>query len=339
MTADKLVSVIIPVYNAEKHLAATLTSIINQDYDNLEIVIVNDASTDSSRDIAQKLLAESGRNFQIIDHEKNRRVSAARNTGIYAAHGEYLWFCDSDDLAERNFVSELLRSAEEKNADVAFCGFRHYYEDEKRYEYVRSSLAENVYSGEKVLEAWIAKTISFRGVWNCLFSKKFLIDSSLRFFERCLLGEDEEFTVKALVAAKRISYVNKVLYAYVKHPEQSVAKYAADNVRLKMFKHVELAILRSGRYIRKNAQSRKLKIYAAGFILPDIIVKTLTISAQVNDYEQYNRTLKKLRHKSIRKLMIFSARFIAFKPELFFKSLMLLYAPNLYYKLRKGKQQ
>ena len=61
MTADKLVSVIIPVYNAEKHLAATLTSIINQDYDNLEIVIVNDASTDSSRDIAQKLLAESGR--------------------------------------------------------------------------------------------------------------------------------------------------------------------------------------------------------------------------------------------------------------------------------------
>ena len=129
MTADKLVSVIVPVYNSEKHIAAALSSIINQDYSSLEIIIVNDASTDSSREIAQDVLSHSARPHRIIDHPRNLGVSAARNTGLDAAKGDYVWFCDSDDLPDEHFVSVLCRKAHDNNLDAVFCGLKHYYED------------------------------------------------------------------------------------------------------------------------------------------------------------------------------------------------------------------
>lgn len=97
-----LVSVIMPAYNAETTIASSLESIITQDYPNIEIIIVNDASTDGTEKAARSVLERGGRPFRIITHKKNSGVAAARNTGIDVMHGEFLWFMDADDKAEKN---------------------------------------------------------------------------------------------------------------------------------------------------------------------------------------------------------------------------------------------
>ena len=114
---NKLVSVIVPTYNGEKFIAQTLESIINQDYENLEIIVVDDVSTDNTVSLVREILENSGRKFQLIQRTVNGRQSASRNTGLDAANGEYVMFFDHDDLAEKNFVSSLYKEAEDKQAD------------------------------------------------------------------------------------------------------------------------------------------------------------------------------------------------------------------------------
>ena len=123
-----LVSVIVPTFNGQDRIAKTLESIIAQDYENLEIILVNDVSTDNTVNVARDVLERSHRNFTIINRTKNGRQSASRNTGLDNATGKYVIFFDHDDLAEKNFVSDLLHEAESKNADIVFCDFEHYYE-------------------------------------------------------------------------------------------------------------------------------------------------------------------------------------------------------------------
>ena len=101
-----LISVVVPAYNAEKLIACSLESIIAQDYPNIEIIVVNDASTDTTEQAARRVLEGCGRPFSIITHTKNCGVSAARNTGIDSMKGEFVWFLDADDMAENNLVMD-----------------------------------------------------------------------------------------------------------------------------------------------------------------------------------------------------------------------------------------
>ena len=97
-----LISVVVPAYNRSSRIAYSLESIIVQDYPNLEIIVVNDASKDGTEQAARRVLESCGRPFSIITHKGNRGVSGARNTGIDAMKGEFLWFMDADGKAEKN---------------------------------------------------------------------------------------------------------------------------------------------------------------------------------------------------------------------------------------------
>ena len=114
ISSEPLVSIIIPTYNGENRIAKTLESIIAQDYGNLEIIVVDDVSTDDTVSTAKNILEKSGRKFMIIQRTVNGRQSASRNTGLDAANGKYIIFFDHDDLADKNFVSLLCADAEEK---------------------------------------------------------------------------------------------------------------------------------------------------------------------------------------------------------------------------------
>ena len=118
-TEYPLVSVIVPTYNNESKIFDTIKSIIAQDYPNIEIIVVNDASSDATESVARNALKDCGREFSIIEHKENRGVSAARNTGLDAARGEYVWFCDGDDLAERELVSTLMTLVMKHDCDAA----------------------------------------------------------------------------------------------------------------------------------------------------------------------------------------------------------------------------
>lgn len=333
MNTDKLVSVIIPLYNAAAHIEATLTSIIRQDYSSIEIIVVDDASTDSSPAAAKRLLEGSGRDFQLIRHTQNCGVCAARNTGLYASHGSYILLCDNDDLTEKNFVSSLITEAEHKNADIVFCGIKQYYESDNTLIDDPVTFKPDSLSPAKYLDAWASRKLYLWSVWNFLFRRELITANGLKFHEGCRLGEDTEFVLKAIACASRVSYVDAMLYTYVHHAGQASTARKGDV----MFKHIFLSRLRSCRFLLRHTQSRKVRDYVLCFYLPDVTVKQFTRCAAADDRDHFNRLKRTLKHKTLRKILLASAKFFAAAPALFLKSLMLLYAPDLYYLLRRGK--
>ena len=111
------VSVIIPVFNTEEYLPKCISSIINQTIKNIEIICVNDCSTDNSLKILQNFSKQDIR-IRIVDLKENKGVSNARNTGIDLAQGEYIYFIDSDDWIDTNYLEEMLTKIKEVNSDI-----------------------------------------------------------------------------------------------------------------------------------------------------------------------------------------------------------------------------
>ena len=337
----KLVSVIIPTYNGEKFIAETLNSIINQDYENLEIILVDDVSTDNTVKISREILENSGRKFQLIQRTVNGRQSASRNTGLDASNGEYVIFVDHDDLTEKNFVSSLYKEIEDKNADLVFCGFRCYYKDEDRYENPENTLPkEPLPSSEDYIKAWTKREINLWSIWNYIFRKDFLIKNKLRFFEKIYIFEDLEFILKAVSLCSRMSYIKDVLYTYIYHPSQQ-SKTDPDlinrTISSQKFNQIVIAQWRAGRCILKHTKDKGIRNYIFAFYIAQTLVKYCTLCAKDGERERYNRLVKTLHHKKIRKIMFSTIKYIRKEPELFFKALMVLYCPNFYYKLRLKK--
>ena len=333
-----LVSIIVPTYNGEKRIKATLESIINQDYENLEIIVVDDVSTDNTVQTARKILENSGRNFKLIERTVNGRQAAARNTGLDIAKGKYVIFFDHDDKAEKNFVSCLCEEAEAQNADFVFCGIRHEYEltGKSEYEYIVSSKNYFV-TPDEYLTAWAENKISFWSVWNFIFNKNFLFENHIRFTESCYLGDDTEFVMKAFCVASKISFVRGTFYIYVHHMERSSIKFKSLEQRLEMFSHIMLSRLRIGRCLYRNIDNARIRNYVLNFYIPDAIITDITKSIDDKNRERYERAVNKMKHRKIRDVLLSTSRFIFKKPELFFKALMLLYAPGFYYSIRRKK--
>jgi glycosyltransferase involved in cell wall biosynthesis len=135
-----LISVVIPAYNAHDKIAGSLGSILAQDYDSIEIIFVDDASTDATADGASDILSKYRRQYKIIRHDKNMGVSAARNTGFSAAAGDYVLFMDADDLADADFISTLRDAITKDDSDVAFCSFRDRFDSTGREDLVEVQL-------------------------------------------------------------------------------------------------------------------------------------------------------------------------------------------------------
>ena len=127
MLTEEKISVIVPVYNTEQFLDKCIQSIRRQSYTNLEIILVDDGSTDSSLDICRRHEAEDGR-IRVIAKE-NEGISATRNTGLDCANGEYIGFVDSDDYIEEDMYEMLLSNLKEDGADLAVCGIAHVYDN------------------------------------------------------------------------------------------------------------------------------------------------------------------------------------------------------------------
>lgn len=123
--SNNLISIIVPVYNVEQYLSKCIDSIINQTYKNLEIILIDDGSTDKSGEICDKYKNEDKR--IIVIHQLNGGVSAARNTGIGVAKGKYILFIDSDDWIEKDYVSSLFTYAGDDT--IVCCGYKRIFDD------------------------------------------------------------------------------------------------------------------------------------------------------------------------------------------------------------------
>ena len=204
---DKTVSIIIPVYNVKDYLEQCLDSVMVQTYSKLEIVIVNDGSTDESREIAEAY-AKSDSRIKLV-HRENGGLSAARNTGLQNATGDYLFFLDSDDWISDNTIETLLRTAEVNEADIVACGVEKVWEDGNREQWTDS--VPGTWDGRESILQMIHSTNVCSVTWNKLYRKN-LWDGEK--FPEGFVHEDEHTTYKLLYKAKKVVFIPELLYKY-----------------------------------------------------------------------------------------------------------------------------
>lgn len=204
---SNLISVIVPVYNVEKYLHKCIDSIINQTYKNLEIILVDDGSTDESGKICDKY-KEADNRITVI-HKKNGGLSDARNAGLKAATGDFIAFADSDDWIDTNAYNEMITVLTDNNADISACNIAYIFEDKTEVPAV--NISKNIFTAEEAIGQLICG-IGFRAVaWNKLYRKSCINNMS---FEAGKTHEDEFFTYKVLANAEKLVFINKPLYFY-----------------------------------------------------------------------------------------------------------------------------
>lgn len=207
MNNQTLVSIIIPVYNTEEYLNKCLDSVLNQTYKNIEIIIIDDESTDNSYEILQKYQKEDKR--IILLRQKNSGQGVARNKGIEIAKGEYICFVDSDDRIAKNMVEEMIKEIEKTSSD--FSSFLIAFENSKNQKIYRKKFNYLTLEKENIYKNAIEIKDIFTVPWNKIYKKDFLIKNSV-FFPEIRKNEDIFFVHKLAFYSKKCSFVNKVFY-------------------------------------------------------------------------------------------------------------------------------
>lgn len=213
-----LVSVIVPVYNACATLPRCIESLAAQTYKNLDIVLVDDGSTDGSLDVCRKY-ASSDMRIRAV-HKENGGPSAARNTGLEAANGEFVVFLDADDFLEEKSVSLLLSGMSETGADIAVGGFRE-IRGQTGEVILKAAFSENLLMQRKDIVRYSReylrkpnRFILFSYVWGRMFRTEIIKKNVVRFDQSLSTFEDLCFNYDYLSHAGSVYFVNEVVYNY-----------------------------------------------------------------------------------------------------------------------------
>ena len=201
-----LVSVVVPIYNVKKFLKDCFSSIVTQTYKNLEIILVDDGSTDESGDLADELASTDNR--AVVIHKENGGLSSARNAGIKKATGEFITFIDSDDIIHNEFVEVLIRNLLLYNADVAQCN-----NSRNRSHLGTSNRSISVLTGEEAFVKMMNYKIISPTAWAKIYRKD-LFDNKSLLFAVGRMHEDTASLYKIIYQAKKIVVVPDVMYWY-----------------------------------------------------------------------------------------------------------------------------
>ena len=211
-----LVSIVLPVYNGEKYLAESIESCLNQSYENIELIIVYDRSTDKTLEIATLYAAKDSR-IKIINNLEKKNLPSSLNIGHNKAIGDFITWTSDDNLYERNAVEEMLKALLENNVDVVY-----------------SDMVIIDHNGEKVrdFEFLDFENIIFRNyVGNCFLYKKEVFEKNKGYNENCFLLEDHDFLLRA-IAHSHFYQLRKKMYQYRKH-DTSLTHQIAVNAEMK----------------------------------------------------------------------------------------------------------
>ena len=224
-----LVSIVVPVYNAEKYLEQCLNSIQNQTYKNFEVILVNDGSMDHSESICKSFVEGDSRFRYFL--KSNGGSSAARNFGLDHVRGDFITFIDADDWVDENHLEVLINNIKENNSDMAVSSIKKFdnvsnfefrvYSNQEKY-----LLNYNKLNREEflvILPKLIHASNSYKIAVSKLFKKELVSD--VRFDESIIYGEDLEFFFKLYLNINSISYVDEVTYIYRLHDESSSSKF------------------------------------------------------------------------------------------------------------------
>ncbi|MBR5304977.1 MAG: glycosyltransferase family 2 protein [Candidatus Gastranaerophilales bacterium] len=215
------ISLVLPIYNVEEYLEEGLNSLVNQSFDDYEIICVDDCSTDSSLEIL-KDFANKNDKIKVIELPENKGQGYARNIGLTSATGEYIYFFDPDDILEPNALKILYEAAKKNNAEVLQFNYYSFLDGTNKFKKV--DVAKIIQKATKYnlkkeksycwqnIRAGCLENFSLL-VWNKFFKHSFLKENNIVFSELRFL-EDHAFLHKMIFAAKQIHYIDKCLYKY-----------------------------------------------------------------------------------------------------------------------------
>ncbi|MGM0753098.1 MAG: glycosyltransferase family 2 protein [Bacillota bacterium] len=213
-TAKLLVSIIVPAYNVEKYIEKCLSSILEQTYSNIEVIVVNDGSTDKTGQLIDNVSQQDSR-VRVL-HKKNAGVSAARNSGIDISTGEYLVFVDGDDYIAQDYVEYMLSLIE--NTGSEFCLSKRCFtksgEKQTESEYIEKLQPEDA-------TALLLSPDVIVGCWNKIFKRSFLFDNNLKFSTTLFYGEGLSFITTASQLSNSVGVGNRKVYYYRRNNEAS----------------------------------------------------------------------------------------------------------------------
>lgn len=225
--SDPLVSIVVPVFKVASLLDKCVDSLVGQTYANIEIFLVDDGSPDDS---PQRCDAWGERDPRVhVIHKRNEGVSVARNAGLDAARGEYVWFVDGDDYVSYHAVEELVKRAERTRADIVFCSNAESVFKDGRYTVTRHNrlLDFDTATNSEFVEHFAALSDAqyVCPPWNKLFRRSFLSDNDGRFTPGVLVGQDSLFNFPLYAKAQRVSCVPQALYYYVIRSGSAVSSF------------------------------------------------------------------------------------------------------------------
>ncbi|MBS4219337.1 CDP-glycerol glycerophosphotransferase family protein [Bacillus sp. FJAT-49711] len=205
-----LISVIVPMYNTEVYIEKTIQSIVNQTYQNLEIILINDASTDKTKEIAIKY-ADKYPWIKLVNQEFNKGVSAARNLGLKIAKGNYITFVDSDDLLTKQALEILYDTAKENDADLVLGLYKNFSKEGTRIGNIYKQFKSLTKKG-RIFTFTNPEIFSHVYIVGKLYKKELIEEVS--FPEGISYAEDQPFTIYSYLNAKRIFVAPSVVYYY-----------------------------------------------------------------------------------------------------------------------------
>lgn len=208
------VSIVIPIYNAEKYLELCLDSILGQTYQELEVILVNDGSSDGSGLICDDYAKMDQR--ITVYHRSNAGVSSSRNFGMEHAKGKYILFVDADDTLEADMIKGCVALANKNKADLVICSFRYHLIDDKQV--INNSLGLDFCASRKELFSdWLTVLIDkeiLNPPWNKFVRRDLLEHNHIRFHEEFSICEDMAFSIQLIAASKKTVLTGKMYYNY-----------------------------------------------------------------------------------------------------------------------------
>lgn len=269
-----LVSILVPVYNTSAYLRKCLDTLIAQTLTQIEIVCVNDGSTDNSLEILKEYAAKDSR-IVIVD-KPNGGLPSARNAGIEVARGEYVGFVDSDDYVDVNMFKRLYKTAVKNKSEVVVCGAHIFPTDPAPTQWLYNVLSPRTCHYAKFTPDILFKEQGARPfIWRNLIKRDLLIRENIRLKEDIVLGEDQALQFRVYPKAKGISFISDKLYHYCWYRPGSIMNHSSSKIFLqKLEKHVNLCVHvldETGKGENCTAMQKELLSWSVNLLFDDFI--------------------------------------------------------------------
>lgn len=255
---EKVISVIVPVYNGEKYLRETIKSILVQTFSDFELIIIDDGSIDSTSEICEELAKCDDR--IVVYYQQNKGVSAARNEGIRKANGKYVCFIDSDDYVEPDMFETLYKNMVEYNVDISCCGIMQETLDGQKNTQFCTGEQVHIEDNKILLEKFFSNPMYrevLYGPVNKLFKTELV--TSVCFNEKYKIGEDLLFSFECLEKTKSFYFENRGLYHYIKREgSATTSKFS-----VKRFDYIYVADILLNKCKEKHPEAYNSALYWA----------------------------------------------------------------------------